>query len=126
MILALTRSKGIFDSFAPDPVTRLYYCKESLMCLNNYVLWVKLSVRYLCFFFVSVSLRVFQIMNNDNEPPSLVQFSRNTDEKLTINKCWPNNYYSEIIDHGSVYYIHRSWTLSYILVQTIRILQHNH
>ena len=90
MILALTRSMGIFDSFAPDPVTRLYYCKESLMCLNNYVLWVKLSVHYLCFFFMSVSLRVFQIMNNDNEPPSLVQFSRNTDEKLTINKCWPN------------------------------------
>ena len=29
-------------------------------------------------------------MNNDNEPPSLMLFSRPTDEKLVINKCWPN------------------------------------
>ena len=28
--------------------------------------------------------------NNDNEPPSLMLFSRKTDEKLVFNKCWPN------------------------------------
>ena len=30
-----------------------------------------------------------RIMNNDNEPPSLMLFSRKTDEKLVFNKCWP-------------------------------------
>ena len=29
-------------------------------------------------------------MNNDNEPPSLMQFSSHSDEKLVINKSWPN------------------------------------
>ena len=31
-----------------------------------------------------------RIMNNDNEPPSLMLFSRKTDEKLVFNKCWPD------------------------------------
>jgi len=34
-------------------------------------------------------------MNNDNEPPSLMLFSRKTDEKLVFNKCWPK---LEILD----------------------------
>ena len=29
-------------------------------------------------------------MNNDNEPPSLMQFWSQADEKLVINKSWPN------------------------------------
>ena len=28
-------------------------------------------------------------MNNDNEPPSLMQFWSQADEKLVINKSWP-------------------------------------
>ena len=31
-----------------------------------------------------------KITNNDNEPPSLMQFWSHADEKLVINKSWPN------------------------------------
>ena len=40
-------------------------------------------------FTLCVSWVLVRIMNNDNEPPSLILFSRKTDEKLVFNKCWP-------------------------------------
>ena len=33
-----------------------------------------------------------KIMNNDNEPPSLMQFWSQADEKLVINKSWPKQW----------------------------------
>ena len=32
-------------------------------------------------------------MNNDNEPPSLMQFWSHADEKLVVNKSWPYGEY---------------------------------
>ena len=39
--------------------------------------------------------------NNDNEPPSLMLFSEPTDEKLVINKCWPNIKITNMYYHTS-------------------------
>ena len=60
---------------------------QSVYPLNRYF---QLFSRYVCMSFcVVISAR--KIMNNDNEPPSLMQFWSHADDKLVINKSWPKN-----------------------------------
>ena len=50
-------------------------------------------------------------MNNDNEPPSLMQFWSHANAKLVINKSWPYvSYLHKTTDEITTYYTHVLYT----------------